>query len=404
MPLSGAAAATPARAVPRFAIPALSFAAFASAASMRVTDALLPRLDAEFGVGLGHAASVVTAFAIAYGIAQVVYGVAGDHWGKFRLVAMMCIVSALTTIACAFAPRFGVLVAARFASGATVAAIIPLSMAWLGDVVPYERRQPVLARFLIGQILGLASGQFVGGLAADYWNWRVPFVGLAAWFAVAGVVLLRMRAYVDDPSARHAPAGGRAGPLAGFRYVLGRRWARVVVATVFLEGVAIFGPFAFLATHLHRNYGISLAAAGAILIAYGGGGGLYAALAPLFVRRLGEIGLAATGAVVICIALATIALATAWPLALAGALFAGLGFYMLHNTLQTNATQMAPERRGASIALFAFSFFTGQSVGVALAGLAVERAGTTAIIATGALATLAIGLVFGRLLVTHRMH
>jgi hypothetical protein len=65
---------------------------------------------------------------------------------------------------------------------------------------------------------------------------------------------------------------------------------------------------------------------------------------------------------------------------------------------------MAPQRRGASIALFAFSFFTGQSVGVALAGLAVERAGTTAIIATGAIATLAIGLVFSRLLVTRRMH
>ena len=32
----------------------------------------------------------------------------------------------------------------------------------------------------------------------------------------------------------------------------------------------------------------------------------------------------------------------------------GLGFYMLHNTLQTNATQMAPEARGLAVSLFAF--------------------------------------------------
>jgi MFS transporter, YNFM family, putative membrane transport protein len=44
----------------------------------------------------------------------------------------------------------------------------------------------------------------------------------------------------------------------------------------------------------------------------------------------------------------------------------GLGFYMLHNTLQVNATQMAPEARGLAVSLFAFFLFTGQSLGVAL--------------------------------------
>ena len=42
----------------RFIIVLLSLAAFASAASMRVTDAMLPRLSAQFHVGLAQAASV----------------------------------------------------------------------------------------------------------------------------------------------------------------------------------------------------------------------------------------------------------------------------------------------------------------------------------------------------------
>ncbi len=75
----------------------------------------------------------------------------------------------------------------------------------------------------------------------------------------------------------------------------------------------------------------------------------------------------------------------------------GLGFYMLHNTLQTNATQMAPEARGTAVAIFASCFFLGQSAGVALAGLVVERVGTTPVLLGGAFGLLVVGLVFATL-------
>ena len=51
----------------------------------------------------------------------------------------------------------------RLLSGATAGAIIPLAMAYLGDVVAYEQRQTVLARFLSGQILGVIFGQDLPG-------------------------------------------------------------------------------------------------------------------------------------------------------------------------------------------------------------------------------------------------
>jgi len=403
----GAAAAnSPAGAISGWAIAALSFAAFASAASMRVTDALLPRLDAEFGVGLGVAAQVVTAFSVAYGLLQAPYGLVADRLGKYRLVGWATAASALAALGCALAPWFGTLLLARFVAGGVAAAIIPLSMAWIGDAIPYERRQPVLARFLIGQIIGLASGQFIGGIAADFWSWRAPFVALGAWFAVAAVILFRMRGRTPDPATGHAHDAELAGRgvLGAFAYVLQRRWARVVLATVFLEGVALFGPFAFFATHLHRAYGVSLAAAGATLMAFGAGGLLFATLSPVFVRRLGERGLAAGGGWTLCVALLGIAFGTHWPIALAGAFAAGVGFYMLHNTLQTNATQMAPKRRGAGVALFASAFFLGQSTGVALASVAVAQVPTTPIIAAGAVATLLVGLAFSRRIALRRDH
>jgi predicted MFS family arabinose efflux permease len=403
MPNSKGQAAHAARAgapttVSAWAIAALSFAAFASSASIRICDALLPRLDADFGVGLGVAAQVVTAFAIAYGAFQAFYGPLGDHFGKYRVVAWACGASVFTALGCALAPGFGALVVARFFAGATAAAVIPLSMAWIGDAVPYEHRQPVLARFLTGQIIGFATGPLAGGFAADHLDWRAPFVALAIWFALACAMLMRVergRQRVAVAEVNESPEVVARSLFAGFAYVLRQRWSRVVLVTVFLEGAALFGPFAFLATHLHRAVGLSLSAAGATLMLYGAGGLTFAGLSRFLVRRLGEARLAAAGGGVLCVAFLMLGLGTSWALAMLGAFFAGLGFYMIHNTLQTNATQMAPERRGASVALFASCLFVGQSVGVAGASIVVERIGTMPIIVGGGFALLAIAGTFG---------
>lgn len=376
---------------PTRAIVALSFAACGSAAALRVCDPLLPRLTAQYGIGLGAAAQTVTAFAIAYGVLQLAYGPIGDRYGKYRVVTLACAASAVTSLACALAPTFGTLVVARLFAGGTAGALIPLSLAWIGDAVPYERRQPVLARFLLGQMFGIALGQLVGGIGADYWGAAAAFVVLAVWFAATTVLLWR--------SAAHAPASAAAAPssgsiLARFGAVLRVRWARFLLACVFLEGVFLFGAVAFIPTHLNRAYGVPLTLAGAMVMLYGAGGMVFAALSAVLVRRLGEPGLAATGGSLLLLCLATIALVRTTPVAALACLAAGLGFYMLHNTLQVNATQMAPAQRGSSVALFAACLFLGQSTGVALAGLASERFGTSPVILFGGASVLVLALVF----------
>jgi predicted MFS family arabinose efflux permease len=74
----------------------------------------------------------------------------------------------------------------------------------------------------------------------------------------------------------------------------------------------------------------------------------------------------------------------------------GLGFYMLHNTLQTNATQMAPEARGLAVSTFASCFFVGQGVGAWGAGLVIDRAGPGPLFLTAAPALLLLPLAFAR--------
>jgi predicted MFS family arabinose efflux permease len=157
----------------------------------------------------------------------------------------------------------------------------------------------------------------------------------------------------------------------------------------------LFGALAFIPTHLHRSYGLPLTIAGSIVMLYGVGGLVFAALSRVLVRRLGEAGLAAGGAVLLVACFTAIALAHRPLVATFACLVAGLGFYMLHNTLQVNATQMSPAQRGSSLALFAACLFLGQSAGVTLAGLAAERFGTEPVIFGAGVALLVLGVLFG---------
>ena len=373
--------------LPRGAIVALSAAAFGSGMSLRVMDAMLPRLASEFSLTLGSAASVITVFAVAYGMAQLLFGPLGDRFGKYRVVALGCLACALTTVGCALAPSFSLLLLARTMAGATAASIIPLSMAWIGDVVAYDLRQSVLARFLIGQILGLSGGVALGGFAADHLDWRTPFLLIALVFFLIAVWLLLLNRHLPPQARqrRHSEGSAMARMVFEFGQVLALPWARIILATVFAEGAFLYGSFAFMVSHLHQLHSLSLSTAGQVVMLYGLGGLLFAFAAPALVRRLGEVGLCKWGGILVALAFLVVALAKAWWWSVPACFIAGLGFYMLHNTLQINATQMAPERRGSAVAAFASCFFIGQSVGIAVNGQLIAIVGTTGIIVLGAI-------------------
>jgi predicted MFS family arabinose efflux permease len=125
---------------------------------------------------------------------------------------------------------------------------------------------------------------------------------------------------------------------------------------------------------------------------------LYALGARRFVAGLGESGLALVGGFVLCLGYLLLAFAPAAWASVPGILFIGVGFYMLHNTLQVNATQMAPAARGAAVSLFALCLFTGQSVGVWLCGKVVDALGTEPVFIAAALGLALLGWNLRRLL------
>lgn len=372
------AAADMARApIPWRAVALLSLAAFASAASIRVADPLLPAIGSEFGVSTGVAANVVIAFSITYGMFQLVGGLVGDRFGKFRTATVATLLSGFGALLCVYAVSIDSLTLARLASGAAAAAIMPMALAWIGDAVEFEQRQNVLARFLPGQILGVVFGQAIGGVLGEFMGWRSVFLVIAGLqFAVGAAMLfeLRLRRKAETKSVVQ-----ELGPVALFKRMGGLLrdgWVRIVLAAVFIEGFAVFGAMAFLASYLQLDYGLSVGSAGMIVAAFGLGGLVFSATSQRLLDWLGPAGLARRGGLVLSIAFGLLSvMPTVWLAPVLSAAM-GLGFYMLHNTLQVSATQMAPEARGTGVAIYASSLFFGQTAGVAAAAFVFDRWGS----------------------------
>ena len=107
---------------------------------------MLPELARVFSVGLGQAAQVVSLFAVVYGLSQLFYGPLGDRLGKLRVISVATLGCSLGNLAALFVTSLDALVLARMAVALGAAAIIPLSLAWIGDSVEYDRLQETLAR------------------------------------------------------------------------------------------------------------------------------------------------------------------------------------------------------------------------------------------------------------------
>lgn len=360
-------------AAPPLAIALLSIAAFAAAANMRVIDPLLVQLSASFGVTVGEASIAATVFLFANGVFVLVHGPFGDRYGKMPVVAIACIGAAACCLLGAISTSLDMLTLARFLTGATSSAIIPLAIAWVGDNVSYDKRQATLARFLTGQTLGLMTGAALGGALGDWLGWRSVFWVLAAIYVMAGIALFAvMRARPEIARRTERTQGSMIGQMFS---VLRRPWALTVILVVALEGGVFWGAFTFVGADLHQRFDMGFAAIGLAVAAFGAGGFLYVMVAHHLVRILGERGLCTWGGVGLGIAFAGMALAPVAEVEFAAIVLSGVSFYMLHNTLQTNGTQMAPEARGAGMALFALCLFIGQAIGVPIAAPIVDRWG-----------------------------
>jgi len=392
----------------------LGAAAFMVQTDARVIDPLLHAVATDFHTTPPAAAIIISSYALPYGLFQLLYGPIGDRVGKLRVMATCLAVFSIGTFACAFVPTIPVFAILRFLTGVVAAAVIPMSLGYIGDKVPYQDRQIALGRFMSALMIGQIVGSTVGGLFGQYLGWRYVFVVLGVCaLGVSGLLAREGRQYPEPVNPERplgrailtVPAGGLLifGGLGGvfpgavsatldgvgallliyalatqYGGLLTRPGAPLVLGTVMLEGLFVFGGLAYLASSLTDRFGVNYAYAGLMVAGFGLGGLTYSASVKKLVTRIGELGVLLLGGALLGVGFVLTGVLPSWHWFIPAVVLVGMGYYTMHGTLQTRATELAPQMRATAISLFAFFFFLGQATGPQLLGSIVKSRGYSA--------------------------
>lgn len=353
-------------------LPVLAVSCFVSSMSMRLVDPVVPDVARDLGVTVAVVALLTSAFAFPYALGQPILGALGDAIGKARIIKFTLAVLTLSLAVTALAPTIETLYAARVVGGAAAGGVIPLAFAMVGDRVPFAGRQLSLSKLLAAIISGQLTGSVGSGLLSDVTDWRVAMIagaGLSLAALVLTLIFLRPRA-----SAERRPFSVTEA-ASSYRSVFANPQAWVCFPAVFIEGIVIFGLFPYIAALLEARGAGSVREAGLVLAGFGVGGLVYAALVSRLLPRIGVYRLMSAGGVVSGVALAALVAGSSWQVESAIFVAVGIGFYMLHNSLQTFATELSVTHRGAAVAAHAFFFFLGQAVGPAVYGALLSSLG-----------------------------
>jgi predicted MFS family arabinose efflux permease len=256
------------------------------------------------------------------------------------------------------------LILLRAVTGACAAAVIPLSLAYIGDVVPYERRQGTVATLMGVTSLGTALSTAVGGLVGNFLSWRALF---GAYGVLSLVVTAALFLVPAGPPLPPAQPGSGAG-WDRYRRVLRSDRARLLYVLVALEGLFVQGGFTYLGAYLETRFGLDYLAIGLLLALYGAATLLASRVLARLLRRIREQGLILGGGLLLSAGFLVLAPLPDWRLFPLAMVAMGVGFSFFHSTLQVRATELVPGLRGTSVALFAFSLFMGAGIGTAAMG------------------------------------
>src|SRR5215217_1750940 len=373
----------------------LSLCGFAGALATRLFDPLITSIAADFATPVSVVALLSSTFALPFGLSQPFLGPTGGAYGKEVAIKVAVTILALCLLASALAPTLGLLFISRVLGGVAAGGIMPVCMALIGDSFPLAVRQVAMSRFIGATLVGQLVGVSAGGIIAEAIGWRGVLACAAALAVIAaGTAALRL-----PKSGDRASTPLRVGEaIARYRLVLSNPRSFVCFGTVFLEGLAIYGITPFVGDLLRSRGTGGLREAGFVIGGLGIGGLLYALMAPLILKFAKRPAMMAVGGGIAAVGLGGVGLEVSWGTQMACMVVLGFGFFLLHNSVQTEVTELAPSARASAFSLHAFSFFMGQALGPMVYGLTLPTLGATLSFALGAAVLAVTGVSASRLL------
>ncbi|NMG76764.1 MFS transporter [Aromatoleum diolicum] len=166
---------------------ALLFGTFITIEAAAFQAPALPSLTKHFGIAINLAALILVFYSLGLTVFAPIMGRLGDQLGRKRVLLAGLLGFALSEVAAAAAPNFGVFLGARFVQGLSVACIMPGVLAYITHLFPEHRRGMALGIFAMTMTLGAASGGLLGGLLIDRFGWPSVY-WVSGALAIVGIV------------------------------------------------------------------------------------------------------------------------------------------------------------------------------------------------------------------------
>lgn len=368
----------------------LATSCFVGSLSLRLIDPVVPEVARDLATSPEAVALLSTAFMITYAMTQPFVGAIADAYGKVRILKICSAALALMLVMMAFAPTIEVMYAARIFGGIFGGGVFTVALAIVGDRVAVAERQVALGKMIMASQSAQLFGVIAAGLIASYAGWRAA-VAAAAVVAIAASIMLE-RNLKPRPDAVRYPFN-----MARIRSSLSQLFRNPRTQTcytgVLFDGIAVTGLVPFVAILLEKSGEGGLREAGFVISGLACGGLLYTLTVSRVLPLVGGMhNMLRFGGAICAIGMAVLAHGGAWPLQMAMFVVIGLGFFMLHGSLQAQATDVAPDLRGTSVSMHSCAFTLGNAIGPALYAIGINTIGAKPSILMGAFGILVIGL------------
>ncbi|SEB55122.1 MFS transporter, DHA1 family, inner membrane transport protein [Nitratireductor aquibiodomus] len=245
------------------ALYALTAGAFGIGVTEFVIMGLLLEVSADLDVTISAAGLLISGYALGVVAGAPILGALTGRWSRKTLLIALMVIFTLGNLACALAPNYWALMAARVLTAFAHASFFGVGSVVATGLVSPDRRASAIAIMFTGltvaNILGVPFGTWLG--QAFGWRstfWAVTLVGLAA-LAIIAIFVPR-----DDASAGEDGSGNTLAVLARPQVLLG-------LLTTVLSWVGVFAAFTYIAPILTRITGFSESAVSPILLVFGGG-------------------------------------------------------------------------------------------------------------------------------------
>lgn len=378
-PVDSVAAASPARERMLSILAGATFLIFFQA---YMVAPLIPRLSTVFGAPPQTVGLIVPAYLIPYGVSTLIYGVLSDRIGRRRIMLISLGAFVVLTALTAAARSLSELFTMRLLTGLGASGVVPLGLALIGHLYPFEKRGRPL-RWLFGAMAGGAAfGSTFGAMAEPFVGWRGVFLGTSALALAVFALLLPYRHLLGERPPAPAPLSD---VFSGYRMLLASPRARRTYAYVLINATFHSGVFTWLGLYFARRYAMGEIGIGLALLGYGVPGFLLGPVIGRAADRWGRRWLLPVG--VGLGAVAALSLVPALPLMVAAVavMILSLGYDMTQPLLAGIVTAVGGQRGGQAMGLNVFLLFIGFGLGSLLFGAALDLGFGSALLLFGSI-------------------